>query len=141
MIRSHVFITFTHACKCVQHRTRGQISRSLATSFVRGPTDPPLLLETLPELFANRLLREHSSKTALISAHEGPRPHGGPLMASSAKSRYLTWNYEHMDKHVAALARGMVDIGVKRGDRVGVIMGNCRYLFWLSSSVFTLNSS
>ena len=133
MMRSGRSITFTHVCKRLRRPTQSHIFRSLATSFVRGPIlDPPLLLETLPHFFRDRLLRGHSSKTSLISTHEGPRPHGGPLGASSANNRYLTWSYEQMDKHVAALARGMLDIGVKRGDRVGVIMGNCRYSFGYS---------
>lgn len=39
---------------------------------------------------------------------------------------YLAWDYEEFDRNVMALARGLVGLGVKKGDRVGVVMGNNR---------------
>lgn len=41
-------------------------------------------------------------------------------------SRHLAWDYVELDGHVQALARGLLDLGVKKGDRVGVLMGNNR---------------
>jgi hypothetical protein len=37
----------------------------------------------------------------------------------------LRWNYAEMDKHVEALARGLVTkLGLRKGDRVGAYLGN-----------------
>ena len=38
----------------------------------------------------------------------------------------MRWNFGEFDRHIGALARGLVGLGVKKGDRVGVIMGNNR---------------
>lgn len=37
---------------------------------------------------------------------------------------HLAWTFTEMDEHVMALARGLIAMGVTKGDRVGVIMGN-----------------
>jgi non-ribosomal peptide synthetase component E (peptide arylation enzyme) len=47
---------------------------------------------------------------------------------------HLAWDFSEFDRHISALARGLVGLGVKKGDRVGVVMGNTRYL---SPSVIT----
>ena len=39
---------------------------------------------------------------------------------------HLAWTFAEMDEHVMALARGLIAMGVTKGDRVGVIMGNNR---------------
>ncbi|KAF8634847.1 hypothetical protein AX17_004095 [Amanita inopinata Kibby_2008] len=39
-------------------------------------------------------------------------------------TRHLAWDFEEFERHIAALARGLVSMGVQKGDRVGVIMGN-----------------
>jgi acyl-CoA synthetase (AMP-forming)/AMP-acid ligase II len=40
----------------------------------------------------------------------------------------LAWDFEELDRHVHALSAGLLDMGVKKGDRVAVIMGNCRFV-------------
>ena len=100
--------------------------RRKASSFVTGATDVPLLEHTFPKFFAERLLPEHSSVTALVSTHEPARVHGGPVHSSKSPSSYLSWSFEDLDRHVYALAKGMLKLGVKKGDRVGVVMGNNR---------------
>jgi acyl-coenzyme A synthetase/AMP-(fatty) acid ligase len=39
---------------------------------------------------------------------------------------HLRWTFEELEVHAAALARGLSSMGVKKGDRVAVIMGNTR---------------
>lgn len=40
---------------------------------------------------------------------------------------HLAWDFDEFDKHIRALARGLVAMGVRKGDRVAVLMGNNRY--------------
>ncbi|KAI5834010.1 acetyl-CoA synthetase-like protein [Schizophyllum commune Tattone D] len=39
-------------------------------------------------------------------------------------STHLAWDFEEFDRHIKALARGLLELGVKPGERVAVIMGN-----------------
>lgn len=107
-------------------RSHSTTPTRLTLSSVAGPTVPPLLQETLPVYFSSQILPSYSDRPALISKHEKPRAHGGPLVQTDHWSKNLSWNFEEMDKAVAALARGLVKMGVREGDRVGVILGNNR---------------
>ncbi|KAF8886542.1 hypothetical protein BD779DRAFT_1786507, partial [Infundibulicybe gibba] len=100
------------------------IRRSLSTSYVEGSLDPPLRTETLSEYFAREVLAKHSSRPALICRKELPRAHGGPVSPNLGRTRHLSWNFEEFDHHINALTRGLVGMGVVKGDRVGVLMGN-----------------
>lgn len=102
-------------------------SRRLALSIVEGPSEPPLISKTLPAYFREAILQVHGERPALISPQEHPRPHGGPLSHPVGDARYLRWDFAEFDRHIQALARGLLGLGVKKGDRVGVIMGNNRY--------------
>jgi hypothetical protein len=101
--------------------------RRITLSAVEGAHDPPLNNRTLPEYFANEVLSQRSDRPALICRQERPRAHGGPLSRNMGVGRHLAWNFSEFDCHIKALARGLVGLGVKRGDRVGVVMGNNRY--------------
>lgn len=95
-------------------------------SFVEGPSYPPLTTHTLPEFFVNEVLRKHSTRPALICPSEAPGSHGGPLSRNFGIGKHLAWDFAELDRHVQALTRGLINIGVQKGDRVGVIMGNAR---------------
>ncbi|OBZ78072.1 putative acyl-CoA synthetase YngI [Grifola frondosa] len=79
---------------------------------------------TFPEYFAHDILQKYGSRPALIARGEKPRPHGGPRSPNMGVSQHLAWDFQEFDRHIQALARGLLDLGVKKGDRVGVIMGN-----------------
>ncbi|KJA16652.1 hypothetical protein HYPSUDRAFT_47135 [Hypholoma sublateritium FD-334 SS-4] len=98
--------------------------RNLTKSAVQGPLEPPLSTKTLPEYFATEVLNRYSSRPALICRKEGPRSHGGPPSRNLGVASHLAWDYAEFDTHINALARGLLSIGVLKGDRVGVIMGN-----------------
>jgi long-subunit acyl-CoA synthetase (AMP-forming) len=51
------------------------------------------------------------------------------LSKNMGVERHLAWDFDEFDTHIRALARGLVGLGVNKGDRVGVIMGNTRYVF------------
>jgi len=101
--------------------------RLLTLSAVQGPTKPPLDLRTLPEYFYSEILEHNSERPALICRAEKPLGHGGPPSRNMGIRRHLAWDFDNFERHVISLARGLVAMGVKKGDRVGVIMGNNRY--------------
>ncbi|CDO75737.1 hypothetical protein BN946_scf184921.g13 [Trametes cinnabarina] len=101
-----------------------QPTSRLTLSAVEGPTEPPLVSKTLPAYFRDDIIDKHGSRPALIARKEPPRPHGGPLSRNLGDAKHLAWDFTEFDRHIEALARGLLDLGVKKGDRVGVIMGN-----------------
>ncbi|KAF2184051.1 acyl-CoA synthetase/AMP-acid ligase-like protein II [Zopfia rhizophila CBS 207.26] len=85
----------------------GSSKRGILTqAFSAGPTEPPLLEQTVPEHFAG-IVREYGDRNAVISHHQRAR---------------LT--YDALDRDSNALARGLAKQGVKKGDRVAVSLGN-----------------
>ncbi|KAF8273702.1 hypothetical protein EI94DRAFT_1776296 [Lactarius quietus] len=99
-------------------------ARRITLSAVEGARHPPLDNRTLPEYFSSEILSRRSERPALICLQERPRAHGGPLPSSKGVEGHLFWDFNEFDNHINALARGLVGLGVKKGDRVGVIMGN-----------------
>lgn len=108
-----------------RHRYAIPLRRHLSLSSVRGPTDPPLDPRTLPDYFASHILPIASERLALICRAEQPRLYGGPRTLDVGRP-HLRWTFAELDRHVAALARGLLGMGVKKGERVGVVMGNNR---------------
>ena len=101
--------------------------RRITLSAVEGARDPPLDNRTLPDYFTKEVLSQRPDRPALICRQERPRAHGGPLSRNMGVERHLAWDFSEFDTHIRALARGLVGLGVKQGDRVGVVMGNNRY--------------
>lgn len=102
--------------------------RRITLSAVEGARDPPLDNRTLPEYFSAEILSRTFDHPALICRQEHPRAHGGPLSRNMGVDRHLAWDFSEFDRHIKALTRGLVGLGVKKGDRVGVVMGNTRYV-------------
>jgi acyl-CoA synthetase (AMP-forming)/AMP-acid ligase II len=103
--------------------------RLITYSVVEGAPEPSLNNSTLPEYFSTEVLSRRPGHPALICRQERPRAHGGPLSKNMGVERHLAWDFDEFDNHIRALARGLVGLGVNKGDRVGVIMGNNRYAF------------
>lgn len=101
--------------------------RQIILSAVEGARDSPLDNRTLPEYFSAEVLSRGPDHPALICRQERSRAHGGPLSRNMRVEGHLAWDFSEFDSHIRALARGLVGLGVKKGDRVGVIMGNTRY--------------
>ncbi|KAL2010263.1 hypothetical protein VTN00DRAFT_6070 [Thermoascus crustaceus] len=80
--------------------------RLLTQSYARGPSEPPLFEQTVGEHFAN-IVGKYGDRNAVISRHQNGR---------------LT--YKLLDIKSNILARGLESIGVKKGDRVAVMLGN-----------------
>ncbi|KAI6104306.1 hypothetical protein F5141DRAFT_1128825 [Pisolithus sp. B1] len=110
--RTKIPLRFTGSTpgKSVPRRARWLVTHS----YVDGPTDPPLEHRTFPVYFREEIVGNYAERRALISRHE------------------------QFSRHIDATARGLTSLGVKKGDRVGVVMGNnsaYALLQWACSSV------
>ncbi|KAJ7039801.1 hypothetical protein C8F04DRAFT_949273 [Mycena alexandri] len=93
-------------------------------SAVEGPLEPPLVTTTLSQYFQAEILHKHPSRPALICRNESARAHGGPPSVNLGITSHLAWSFDEFDRHINALARGLLRMGVQKGDRLGVLMGN-----------------
>ncbi|MGE0151637.1 MAG: AMP-binding protein [Reyranellaceae bacterium] len=75
---------------------------ALTKAHVKGPADSPLLELTVPALLA-RTVAAHGDRPALIVRHQGIR-----------------WSYREFAQAVDALAGGLLALGLKKGDRIGI---------------------
>ena len=81
--------------------------RPTALSFVVGPTQPPLLNLTLGQLLA-RQTEGYGDLECLVVPWTGAR-----------------WTYADLDYEADKVARALLAMGVQKGDRVGIMAGNC----------------
>ena len=78
-----------------------------ALSRAAGPTDSPLLDETIGAAL-DRTVAAHGGREALVDAVSGRR-----------------WSYRELADEVDAVALGLLALGVRCGDRVGIWSPNC----------------
>ena len=83
----------------------------MTTSAAQGPTSVPLLDETIPQNLA-RSVADHGDRDALVSVEQGIR-----------------FTYAQFADEVDQVARGLMGIGVAKGDRVGIWSPN--YAEWV----------
>ena len=77
------------------------------TSYVSGPSDVPLLGETIGQCL-DRIAVTFGDHDALISCHQQVR-----------------YSFRELHTEVERVARGLLALGVSRGDRVGIWSANC----------------
>ena len=83
----------------------------MTLSAAEGPTSVPLLDETIPQNLA-RTVAAHGGRDALVSVEQG-----------------LRYTYAEFSEAVDLAARGLMGIGVAKGDRVGIWSPN--YAEWV----------
>ena len=83
----------------------------MTMSAAKGPTTVPLLDETIPQNLA-RTVAEHGERDALVSVEQG-----------------LRYTYAEFSEAIDRVARGLMAIGVTKGDRVGIWSPN--YAEWV----------
>jgi fatty-acyl-CoA synthase len=76
-------------------------------SYVSGRSDTPLLGETIGQCL-NRIVSAFERHEALVSCHQG-----------------LGYTWGQLSTIVDLAARGLLSLGVNRGDRVGIFSPNC----------------
>jgi fatty-acyl-CoA synthase len=85
--------------------------RAVTMSYVHGPSETPLLGETLGNCL-NRISATFGENDALVSCHQEIR-----------------YSYRELSNIADRVARGFIAMGVERGDRVGVWSPNCAEWF------------
>jgi fatty-acyl-CoA synthase len=73
-----------------------------ALSYTHGASSVSLRGETIGEMW-DAIVAQHGSREALVSRHQEIR-----------------WTYAEMNEQVGSCARGLLALGVERGDRVGI---------------------
>ncbi|HEX6356135.1 AMP-binding protein [Actinophytocola sp.] len=76
-------------------------------SYVSGASQKPLLGDTIGDNF-DRAVAAHGDREALVEFATGRR-----------------WTYRQLADEVNAVAHGLIDLGVEKGDRVGIWSPNC----------------
>ncbi|KAB8074359.1 acyl-CoA synthetases /AMP-acid ligases II [Aspergillus leporis] len=94
----------------------------LTQSYARGPLEPQLLESTIGDHFAH-IVRKYGDRAAIVSKHQNDR---------------LT--YAGLDAKSNALARGLESVGVRTGDRVGVMLGNSMEYSVVTYALFKLGA-
>jgi fatty-acyl-CoA synthase len=80
-------------------------------SYDAGPISPPILEETIGENFER-----------IVAAN----PHGQALVdLGNGEARDRRWTYAELNAEIDLTARGLMSLGVQRGDRVGIWSPNC----------------
>lgn len=106
--------------------------RDLSYSIFQGPDEPALLPRTIPENFS-RIVSEHGDRPAVIAREAHPS-----LASPAAKETILT--YATLDSTSSALAHSLRSLGVKKGDRVAVSLGNTVEHATLTYAIFKLGA-
>lgn len=78
-------------------------------SIVHGPSDVPLLDFTLADLLDFQCTK-YGSQECLIIPWTGAR-----------------WTYDFLRQESVWLARALADRGIRPGDRIGIMAGNCEH--------------
>jgi fatty-acyl-CoA synthase len=79
----------------------------MGMSFVQGSGDVPLRYDTIGRTF-EETARRFAAHDALIVPHQE-----------------VHWTYAELSERVDALARGLLDLGLNPGDRIGIWAPNC----------------
>jgi len=79
----------------------------MGLSFVQGSGDVPLRYDTIGRAFEESAQR-FATRDALFVPHQG-----------------VHWTYADLEKRVDALARGLLDLDLNPGDRIGIWAPNC----------------
>jgi fatty-acyl-CoA synthase len=76
-------------------------------SYVSGASDVPLLGETIGQCL-DRIAAGFGDRDAVVSCHQR-----------------ITYTYRQLDAEAERVARGLIGLGIQRGDRVGIWSPNC----------------
>ena len=79
----------------------------LTQSYLCGTSNSPMMYETIGNCF-DRIASLYPENEALVVKHQNIR-----------------WNYQQYQQKIDNLAKGLLKLGIKSGDRVGIWAPNC----------------
>ncbi|KAH6854867.1 hypothetical protein B0I37DRAFT_363266 [Chaetomium sp. MPI-CAGE-AT-0009] len=125
-------------------RIPGRAVRAVSTltrSIYQGPAEPPLLPHTIPEHFSS-IVKEFGDRPAVITRTPTTSHDALPNIPVDAIPPALetTLSYEKLDLASNALAHPLRSLGVKKGDRVAVSLGNSAEFAALTYAIFKLGA-
>ncbi|KAL1847395.1 hypothetical protein Daus18300_013949 [Diaporthe australafricana] len=109
---------------------QARFSSGLTYSISQGPDEPPLLPYTIPEHFA-RVVSENGDRPAVICRSP---------TTTALTGEETTLSYVALDAASNTLAHSLRSLGVKKGDRVAVKLGNTAEHAALTYAVFKLGA-
>lgn len=112
--------------------SQARLYSGLSYSVSQGPHEPPLIPHTIPDNFA-RIVSKFGDRPAVIT-----REAHFPGSERPAKETVLT--YAALDTESSALAHSLRDLGVKKGDRVALSLGNTVEHATLTYAIFKLGA-
>ncbi|KAK4153107.1 hypothetical protein C8A00DRAFT_43941 [Chaetomidium leptoderma] len=114
---------------------------TLTRSIYQGPAEPPLLPYTIPEHFA-ATVSKFGDRPAVICRTPTARPDALPSLPADGIPAALetTLSYEKLNLTSNALAHSLRSLGVKKGDRVAVSLGNNAEFATLTYAIFKLGA-
>ncbi|KAH9457123.1 hypothetical protein MJO29_011116 [Puccinia striiformis f. sp. tritici] len=84
-------------------------------SYLTGPTTPPLFEDDLASHWTKHILPCFHDRPALIARAEPPSPTHQP-----GQSGCLRLNYSQLDQSINSMALALLQLGIRKGDRVGI---------------------
>lgn len=113
-------------------RSQARLYSALSYSISEGSQSPPLIPRTIPDNFAN-IVSKHGDRPAVI-AREAHLPGSNALVEETV----LT--FADLDTESNGLALSLRQMGVKKGDRVAVSLGNTVEHAVLTYAIFKLGA-
>ncbi|KAA1096043.1 hypothetical protein PGT21_003283 [Puccinia graminis f. sp. tritici] len=95
---------------------QGPRSPQPSESHLMGPNKPPLFEHNLAFHWDKHILPNYHDQPALISRAEPPSPTHQP----GRKTGCLRLSYSQLDQSINAVAFGLHQLGIRKGDRVGI---------------------
>ncbi|KAI2615028.1 acetyl-CoA synthetase-like protein [Hypoxylon sp. NC1633] len=124
--------------------TRGMQRRCVATStlmsYTEGPQEPPLLTCTVPDHFAQIVSNYGDQPAAIFRSPRTVDSSSPPAVLEIAGPETTTLTYEDLDAQSNAVAHSLRSLGVKKGDRVAVSLGNVAEHVVLTYAIFKLGA-
>ena len=96
---------------------RATIIMAKRLSYLSATSDTPLLGDTIGGMF-DKIAAQYPDNEALVVVHQKVR-----------------WTYRELQEHVNTLARALIAVGLKKGERIGIWSPNCSE--WLLMQVAT----
>ncbi|KAI1778931.1 acetyl-CoA synthetase-like protein [Hypoxylon cercidicola] len=128
--------TAGYSLSCRGPQRRGVVTSRL--SYTEGPSEPPLLTHTIPEHFAEIVSQYGDRPAAVFRSPTTTDVLPSPVYSPKPETTILA--YEDLDAQSNSVAHSLRSLGVKKGDRVAVSLGNVAEHVVLTYALFKLGA-